>query len=83
MVGVAPPPGWLEGIALAIRAALTAGARQETDADGWLYFTTPDGGRLTVAPDTLTQVIHSGLLLPLLAEADAPAETAEPEEAGA
>jgi hypothetical protein len=65
-LGVAPPPGWLDATARAIHDALAAGAKQESDALGWLYITTPDGQRLTVAPDTLSQIIHAGLLLPLL-----------------
>jgi hypothetical protein len=73
-LGVAPPPGWLDATARAIHDALAAGAKQESDALGWLYITTPDGQRLTVAPDMLTEIIHAGLLLPLLQDAAEDAE---------
>jgi hypothetical protein len=50
-MGVAPPPGWLSGIAAAIRDALAAGAEPVADHDGWFYLAPPDGGpQITVAP---------------------------------
>jgi hypothetical protein len=78
-MGAPHPPGWLDSVAQAIHDALAAGARQETDSDGWLYLTAPDGQRLVVAPDTLLQIIRADLLRPV-AEAEAPTEEAEPRE---
>jgi hypothetical protein len=73
VLDVAPPPGWLEHTARAIRDALEAGAEPETDRDGWLYLAAPDGGpRVAVAPDTLAQIAEAGLLRPVRAEGSTP-----------
>jgi hypothetical protein len=71
---IPPAPGWLDGIAAAIHAALAAGAKQEADEAGWFYLSGPGDQRLVVAPDTIRLIVEAGLLLPL---AQAPAEGAE------
>jgi hypothetical protein len=32
------------------------------DGEGWLYIAAPDGGQITVAPDTLEMIALAGLL---------------------
>jgi hypothetical protein len=75
-MSVPPPPGWLERTARAIHAAARAGARPQMDHEGWLCIATPEGGQITVAPDTLWMMADAGLLR--RPEADA-AEDAEAE----